>query len=548
LINKLTRLFHTARHLRPSQVGWRIWHRLHTPSVPAADALPLREWGGIWSCYAYADASMLGESDFLFLGVQRRLAGPGDWNRHGWEKLWLYNLHYFDDLNARAWESRSESHRALIDRWIAENPAPLGNGWEPYPTSLRIVNWIKWFLAGNHAEQAWLASLAQQVRWLERRLEYHLLGNHLFANLKALIFAGAYFQGEEAERWLALGCRLLAQELEEQVLPDGGHFELSPMYHAIILQDLLDLYNLQRKYPGVFSPELLKTLDAAIQSMRRWAGVMQHPDGDIPFFNDAAFGIAARPAQLEEYACSLDLPPEVQSAGGITHLGDSGYLRVEHRESTAFIDVARVGPDYIPGHAHADTLSFELSLFGQRVFVNGGTSEYGTDEIRQYERGTAAHNTVAINGDNSSEMWDGFRVARRAYPSDLVIEEQDGLVTVSCAHDGYMRLKGKPIHHRGWQFSNRELIVEDRIRGAFQSANAYFHLHPAIDISANNLGSWKLRLPEGQQVCIQVEKGDAELKQSYYAPEFGKRLESRCLKIALEHSGSRVRIGWSVEN
>jgi len=496
----------------------------------------------VWSCYAYADASMFGKSDFRFLGVQRSLTGPGDWNRQGWEKLWLYNLHYFDDLNARDWESRSGSHRGLIVRWIAENPAPIGNGWEPYPTSLRIVNWVKWFLAGNHAEQAWLASLAQQTRWLERRLEYHLLGNHLFANLKALIFAGAYFQGEEADRWLALGCRLLAQELQEQVLPDGGHFELSPMYHAIILQDLLDLYNLQRKYPGVLSPELLKALEATIQSMRCWAGVMQHPDGDIPFFNDAGFGIAARPAQLEEYARALDLPPEVQSVGGITHLGDSGYLRIDHQEAVAFLDVARVGPDYIPGHAHADVLSFELSLWGKRVIVNGGTSQYGLGEERSRQRSTAAHSAVVVDGQDSSEVWGGFRVARRAEPFDLEFKSE-GAPLVSCAHDGYRRLKGHPVHRRQWTFEDQRLQVTDTLVGRYASAVANYHLHPEV-IVEQPAGGLVLTVPDKGRIHVAVRGGKASVVDSTWHPRFGSSLPSKTLSIEFERNEVIAEFSW----
>ena len=79
------------------------------------------------------------------------------------------------------------------------------------------------------------------------------------------------------------------------------------------------------------------------------------------------------------------------------------------------LDVASIGPDYLPGHGHADTLSFEMSLFGKRTLVNRGISQYGI-EVRQVERGTAAHNTVVINNENSSEVWSGFRVARRARP------------------------------------------------------------------------------------------------------------------------------------
>ena len=113
---------------------------------------------------------------------------------------------------------------------------------------LRIVNWIKWFLAAQPDQvlpsRPGSHSLAVQTRWLRSRLEWHLLGNHLFANAKALVFAGLYFDGAEAQAWLVRGCAILARELPEQILADGGQFERSPMYHALALEDLLDLLNL----------------------------------------------------------------------------------------------------------------------------------------------------------------------------------------------------------------------------------------------------------------------------------------------------------------
>ena len=124
---------------------------------------------------------MTGPMKFRFLSVERTIGGAKDWNRADWPKLWLYNLHYFDDLAADEAAARAEWHRALVSRWMSENPPGQGNGWEPYPTSLRIVNWVKWSLAGNALSLEAVHSLALQARWLRKRLEFHLLGNHLWA-------------------------------------------------------------------------------------------------------------------------------------------------------------------------------------------------------------------------------------------------------------------------------------------------------------------------------------------------------------------------------
>ncbi len=174
---------------------------------------------------------------------------PAGWNDPRVEKLWLYNLHYFDDLMTADAPSRAHWHQALVSQWIAENPPGRGIGWEPYPTSLRIVNWIKWAIAGwsggeRRLNDAAMHSLATQARWLSNRLEYHLLGNHLLANAKAVVFAGLFFGGSEGNEWLRKGIGLLDRQASEQILADGGHFELSPMYHALVLEDLLDVTNL----------------------------------------------------------------------------------------------------------------------------------------------------------------------------------------------------------------------------------------------------------------------------------------------------------------
>ncbi len=439
--------WHTLRWLKPVQFWGRAWFRLHRPRPGTRPAPPLRPSRGAWVPCRRAP-SMTGPARFRFLSVERELAAPADWNRADWPRLWRYNLHYFDDLVAHGAADRESWHRALIERWIADNPPGRGTGWEPYPVSLRIVNWIKWSLArggGPGVEQMRLSpaavhSLAVQARWLRGRVERHLLGNHLWANAKALVFAGAFFDGGEAARWRDEGLALLRRELREQILPDGGHFERSPMYHATLLEDLLDLVQLAARWPGLVAGPELAAWRATAQRMLRWLRVMTHPDGGIAFFNDAAFEVAPDLAALEDYAanaCGLahasdasfgnqgprvvSLPepePSIAALRGsdpsIIALPDSGYVRLQAGPAVLIADVGAIGPDYLPGQAHADTLSFELSLHGRRAIVNSGTSTYETDAERLRQRGTAAHNTVVVDGADSSEVWSSFRVARRA--------------------------------------------------------------------------------------------------------------------------------------
>jgi uncharacterized heparinase superfamily protein len=213
------------------------------------------------------------------------------------------------------------------------------------------------------------------------------------------------------------------------------------------------------------------------------------------------------------------------------------------------LDVGPLGPDYLLGHAHADTLSFELSLFGQRVLVNSGTSRYGAGEERLRQRGTAAHNTVLVDEQDSSEVWGGFRVARRARPSGLAIRGDDGFV-VSCAHDGYRRLPGRPEHRRQWTVRQTTLMVEDWVSGRFGRAEARFHLHPRMtveQVSRRSDGGTTvaLRLPEGQRVLFEIERGDFRLAAATWHPEFGGGEPNTCLVVDLRGGRSRVHLEWT---
>jgi uncharacterized heparinase superfamily protein len=201
-----------------------------------------------------------------------------------------------------------------------------------------------------------------------------------------------------------------------------------------------------------------------------------------------------------------------------------------------------VGPDYLPGHAHADTLSFELSLFGQRVLVNSGTSQYGVGPERSRQRGTAAHNTVIVDGRDSSEVWAGFRVARRARPVGLEIIP-DGRISVRCAHDGYQSLPSTPAHSRHWQFDEQRLVVEDRISGDFGCAEARFHVHPSVRAEPDGSAAL-LQLPLGQILRITADGGLLRIEASSWHREFGVSQPSLCVVVAFAGPSIRTTLDW----
>lgn len=543
-------VFHTLRFLRVRQLLYQIYYRLRPLVVrEVAHAEPRGVLDG-WSGLSYQHASTSDGRVFDFLGCTAAI--ENDWNCTQHSKLWLYNLHYLDNLNSIEADDFRSLNEQLLDEWIRCNPPAKGNGWEPYPLALRIVNLVKWFARQRRLKPYWIASLATQARALAARCEYHILGNHLFVNGKALTFAGVYLKGKEADRVLKLGLRILDKEISEQFMVDGAHFELSPMYHALMLWDMCDLVALARS-SGI--PELLDRQEqwcAVIRQGVEWLRSMVHPDGEISFFNDAAFGIAPTLAQLESYAALLDCLPDQegeQRTGGwvVVANGASGYVTVDcfNERHRAILDVAKIGSDYQPGHAHADTLSFELSLFGYRVFVNSGTSKYGEDGERLRQRSTAAHNTVEVDGQNSSEVWAGFRVGRRAKVFGQKVRSDHGCVSVSASHNGYMRLPGKVIHTRRWSFTPGAIHIKDSIDGKFSAAVARFYCHPAVFVSQLDENTVILTLPNGKQIRVSF-KGSRSLAiaRGTWHPRFGMSEENQYIRVEPSSHSLCTKIEW----
>jgi len=541
-----SRYLHTVRHLRFGQIFHRIRFRLSTGRRDFSPAPALRSVTGPWVYPVERPPSMKGPMRFRFLNEEQPLAGWDDSER---PKLWRYNLHYFDDLCAEGAETRRSWHQEIIMRWIADNPAFSGSGWEPYPCSLRIVNWIKYALSGNTLTKAAQHSLAVQTRWLASRIEWHILGNHLLANAKALIFAGSYFSGPESDCWRALGLSILARELPEQILKDGGHFERSPMYHALVLEDVLDLINVTRAYDLDRLPSssggsrIGAEFEGYATRMRLWLAQMCHPDGEIAFFNDASFRIGARPSQLDDYAQRLGQSPLETQRDALVDLSESGYIRLADETVTLLVDAAPVGPDYLPAHGHADTLSFEMSIGAQRFVVNGGTSLYGNSHERQRQRGTAAHNTVEIDGMDSSEVWHGFRVARRARVIERIVEHAGTALTVRAVHDGYLRLPGKPLHRRCWTLEGASLLIDDSIVGDFNFAVAYFHFHPNVVIRVDS-GKIEALMPDGTEVAISPSSRFIAIEDGTWHPEFGVSVDNKRLVIRFDGTNLRTRMTW----
>ncbi len=460
------------------------------------------------------DQSLVTDDDVLLLNMPQSIADRAVWTDPVLPKLWRYALHYMAGL--RAPETLSALKSRHIERWIEENPPARGDGWEPYPMSLRSVNWMLHAAMGGALPAGSEDSLALQLRSIERQIEWHLGGNHLLANAKALVSGGLFFSGAGADRWLLHGWRLFEAETAAQWLPDGGHVERSPSYHALLTEDLLDLINLGRR--ARFQP--VEHLVAPAARALAWLATMTRSDGCWPLFNDAAQAAAPDTATLIDYADALGVPLPDEPVPGLSSLSATGYHRYTTPDWTLWIDAAPLGPEWNPGHGHADVFNFELFVRGCPLIVDTGVSTYAQGGVRAYERGTAAHNTVEIGDTSQAELWGAFRVGRRPRVYDIEIAPE----SVAAQHDGYRHRR--TTHARAFAFAPDRLTIDDRVirRRASADAVARLHFAPGVAVTLDRgfarAGGSTIRF---------VGASEVKLEPCEIADGFNRRLPGVCL-------------------
>jgi uncharacterized heparinase superfamily protein len=259
---------------------------------------------------------------------------------------------------------------------------------------------------------------------------------------------------------MKLAKRIAESQSAEQILSDGGHFERSPMYHLHALEDLVVLALL------VDNRKVAERLRETCGRMAEFVAWLRHPDGSLPLFNDAAQHAVCDPARMLQILHEFLAIPVPAAPHGLKHFAETGLVAWHGSPWTVFWDIGDVGPDYQPGHAHADTLSLECSYRGRRLIVDPGTYCYDHDDRRRYDRSTAAHNTVCIDDADSSEVWHIFRVGSRARPVGVdVIPRRSGF-SGWAEHTGYDALPGGPRHSRHLMVDDHgPLKIVDRITG-----------------------------------------------------------------------------------
>lgn len=484
--------------------------------------------------------------------------GGKNWADPSKSHLWNFNLHYLEFLIplAAAYQAKKdvryyECFRDYCRRWIRDNREGTGDGWHPYTISLRLTNlWIcldgfgeivrkdtEFFRELNN-------SMYAQYLHLQKKPELHLLGNHYFENLKAVMLGALYFK--EPDVYGAYKLKL-QEEIEEQILPDGVHYERSLMYHKIILEDLMRAAKAVHAADRILYGELLTVIRKMADAMYS----LEEGMGHTPLFNDAGDNVArSMPSLLAALREEFRIMPGYRQA-----FEQAGYYCMRERGIKVLLDAGEIAPAYMPGHGHCDGLSFELSCGGRPVFVNSGTGQYqGT--LRPYFRSTAAHNTVVIDGEEQSQCWGEHRVAQR-------ISEVSGNYGASWVEGSLRTWTGKKqerrisaVRSQAAEGGSRDagkincrIQVCDRIRG---SARAYFHLAPEFEYAEQEqriLVREKNAPDGGGKIVCEIEVMPEDQFRIYregticsYAPEFGQVQQIEVLEVSWDGDGKEHNI------
>jgi uncharacterized heparinase superfamily protein len=465
-------------------------------------------------------ASEIYAGRFVFAGKAATTEGHSPFEIEPPSRDWaeiLLGFGWLRHLRSAGTSIARENARALVADWIALHGGWHPLAWEPEILSRRVISWLTQapliLQDADHAfYRAFLRSLARQVRYLRRTAHETRDGYPRLLAAIALCFAGLCMAREV--RLLKAGTRRLIEELDWQILPDGGHVSRNP---GILIEILLDLLPLRQAYEArnVLPPNaLLHAIDRAMPMLR----FFRLGDGTLAQFNGMGETRVGLLATVLAYDDARGAP--------VANAPDSGYQRMEAGGSVLVADTGTPPPLPVSYEAHAGCLSFEFSAGPHRIVVNCGMPSIQRDAWRQVARATAAHSTVTLNDTSSCRFLTHagysrlFGIPIVSGPTAVRVHrvERDGASLVRATHDGYASRFGA-MHQRSWRLANdgSRLDGEDVFfpaQGETIPADApdafaiRFHLHPSIKAS---------RLADGRTVLL-VLPGSAKESWLFSAP------------------------------
>ena len=533
---KVSLYYHTVKNMKPSQVFNRLRIKLgkgcplgvavneNKTNIQKVESPESLDFDPVF--IARFPVAELMEDTITILHSRKKMDWKSTWEFADKSALWNFNLHYFEYLFplVKAWKDTGEKQYLnktveMIEGWIDVNQKGSNPAWASYTTALRIVTWISWYgYAGDDLteefREMFLYSLHEQYKHLSLHLEKDILGNHYFEDLKSLVLAAIFFNDNAV---LETALRAFKTECKEEILPDGMHFELSPMYHKIILEGMLRIAVALR---GAGRKD--QEIEAYLQPMLDVAYSFEDGLERVPLFNDGGNNVTKSLDALIKTAETLGYEPKFK--GKLKESAFYIFLKNMGVHSWKLIvDAGQPGPKYIPGHAHCDAMSFELFCDGKPVVVNCGTYAYQCKE-RSFFRSTAAHNTVMVDGTEQSQCWGAFRLAKRS--KVRIVDVNDHYICME------MTDQNGEITKRQITFSDN-LIITDKTDG--KKIDAYLHF---LEKPEDENGVF---ISDGLKIyCDGIET--VGVKKQPYAVDYGEMKDCYAIQLSGKSTVS-VQIG-----
>ena len=461
---------------------------------------------------------------------------------------WLRHLRAADSAITRA------NARSLIDDWISIQGRFHPLGWRTDILSRRILFWLcqaPFVLqdADVRFYRRFTRSLSRQVRYLRRSFNQSRDGLPRLQAAIALTYAALCLEGQSGN--LRATARKLLEELNRQILPDGGHISRNP---GTLIELLIDLLPLRQLFSARNLPPPAP-LNNAIDRMMPMLRFFRHADGNFALFN----GMGPTPVDMLATALAYD---DARGAP-VANAPHSGYQRIDAGKTALLMDTGRSPPLALNQEAHAGCLSFELSWNLNRLVVNCGLPAVNRENWRQVARATPAHSTVALNDTSSCRFFESRSFRKLLFGAPIlrgprnvqVLREDtvDGAI-LRVSHDGYAADFGI-IHHRSLRLSpdGRALDGEDSFNfspndAPGQARDNYairFHLHPAV--KANRLSDGHgviLLLPDRELWTFNTYGEMAEIEESVFLS--GPDGPRRTVQIAVYgEARKQPRVRWS---
>lgn len=475
-----------------------------------------------------------------------------------WERE-LHGFGWLRHLSAAGDEISREHARALVGDWLQLYAKPGGPLWEPELVGRRVISWLshsRIFLEG--AEQRFyedvMMGLTRQIRYLHARHGDAKPGHPHLTALAALVFAQLCTEESFSEKSAAV--RFFAEELNRQILPDGGHVSRNPLTLIDILLDLLPLRQcfVARDRPP--PAELIGAIDRIMPMVR----FFRLGDGSLTRFNG---GSATPTDNLAAVIAHDDAQGEP-----LVLAEQSGYCRLAHGETIAIMDCGRPPPAAISERTHAGCLGIELSIGRYPVIINCGAPARSNVDWRQAARATAAHSALVMSDTSSAQMRScGLNIfGQEEYtisgPANVMakLDNIDGTKAVRASHDGYDSRFGVTHTRRLSLSASGEMLTgEDMLiaphglkNAAKSSGGAFairFHLHPSIKSElAPDQRTAFLTLPNGEKWRFSSRSGALTLEESVYlADNRGPRRTMQIVIYGQLGEAPEIKTNWILE-